>query len=114
MYRSVRRAVTIRLTRFTSMDFSWLKLHQGMHHHSSKAPPKSLILCRLRKSIDLFEFQRSDHSFVHERYKKIADPQAMLYYFLANERTKITMFQMPSGFMRSPSPVIWPLPSLMM
>jgi len=41
-------------------------------------------------------------------------PRCSGCYFLANERTKTTMFQRSSGFARSLSPVIWPLPFLMM
>lgn len=37
-----------------------------------------------------------------------------LHYFLANERTKMTRFQISSGFPRSPSPGILSLPFLMM
>jgi hypothetical protein len=35
-------------------------------------------------------------------------------YFFAKERSRITMFQMSSGFVRPPSGGIWPLPFLMM
>jgi len=35
-------------------------------------------------------------------------------YFFARDRTRITMFQRSSGFSRSPSPGICPLPFLMM
>lgn len=38
----------------------------------------------------------------------------MRRHFLAKERTRMTMFQVPSVFKRGPSPVIWPLPFLMM
>lgn len=35
-------------------------------------------------------------------------------YFLLNDRTRVTMFQISSGLARSPSPVISPLPFWMM
>ncbi len=37
-----------------------------------------------------------------------------LLHFFAKERTRMTIFQTTSGFARSPSPGIWPLPFLMM
>jgi len=76
-----------------------------------------------RSSLPVFSFAKrtSDspplmqsviHTFATSALRR--NPGLLSHYFLANERTKITMFHRSSVFSRSPSPDICPLPFLMM